>query len=802
MCTNPKYGIFQENSLFLHCLTRHIRRGDLHNELFMGHLPTLINDLALILITAGVVTILFKWLRQPVVLGYIVAGILISPHFYILPSVADSANISSWAQIGVIILLFGLGLEFSFRRLIHVGGTAAVATVINIGAMIALGYSIGQFLNWSGMESLFLGGMLSMSSTIIIIKAFDDMGLKKHKFANVVFGMLIVEDLAAILMMVLFSTIAVSKQFHGMELVNSGLKLIFFILIWFVAGILLIPSILRRLSRFLNDETLLILSFGLCLGMVFFADAIGFSAALGAFIMGSILAETVESKRIEHLVEPLKNLFGAIFFVSVGMMITPGIIIEYAVPILIITAAVLIGRILFATLGVMAAGQGLKVGIQSGFSLAQIGEFSFIIAALGLQLGVIGEFLYPIIVIVSLITTFTTPYFIRASEPVYRFIERKLPRKLDMLITGYATSGSRNLNRENDWRKHLKSVLTTVTLYFVLSLALALLAKNYLDPFIRERIPGTWGSVLSAVIALGFMAPLMSVIMARGTSSEEATNLRTDSHFNKAGLILLDFLRLGVCVVLTAVVLIPLFPRTTGFIMTLSIIIAIGLAFWQGFRDPSRKIEKRFLDNLKNKERIEAKRKPVAKTVRDELLHKNIHIEEIEVPQYSPIVGRSISELDLRKKIGVNIACIIRGQRKINIPDKHVRIYPFDTIVVVGSDSQLQDLLAIINESTTEAKTLLATPQYQINLSKYEITEGSPLSGKTIKEMRVQDRTECIITGIERDGNVITNFTADIALQKGDILWLAGGRKSLPNFEMNLNEVPEPAAMNGGKIRP
>ncbi|MFV0330352.1 MAG: cation:proton antiporter, partial [Dysgonomonas sp.] len=486
----------------------------------MAHLPDFISDLAIILITAGVITIIFKWLKQPVVLGYIVAGFLASLHFKnfveklvldisgaseqqvsnifrVLPEISDMGNVSIWAEIGVIFLLFALGLEFSFKKLMDVGGKASIATLINLGSMIIIGYLAGQIFisnlieGWTSMDSIYLGCMLSMSSTTIIIKAFNDMGLQKKKFAGIVFGMLIVEDLAAIVMMVLLSTFAVSRHFEGGELANSIVKLLFFMLIWFVVGIYMIPTMLKKLKKYLNDETLLIVAIGLCLGMVYFATAVGFSAALGAFIMGSILAETVESKHIEHLMEPLKNLFGAVFFVSVGMMIDPVVIIDYGVLILILTLVILIGRPFFAAIGVLASGEGLKVAVQSGLSLAQIGEFSFIIATLGVSLGIISETLYPIIVAVSVVTTFTTPYCIKYSEPAYDWLAKRVPDKWNKLIDGYSASGYNTVNKQNDWKKLLKSILSLVAIYFTISIAILLVFQNFINPYIVEYVPGS-----------------------------------------------------------------------------------------------------------------------------------------------------------------------------------------------------------------------------------------------------------------------------------------------------------------------
>ena len=414
----------------------------------MSQIPSLISDLAVILISAGLVTLLFKWLKQPVVLGYIVAGILAGPSITQIPTVTNIESIRIWADIGVIFLLFALGLDFSFKKLMKVGGTAVIGAITIVIGMMTLGYTTGLSLGWGHMNSLFLGGMLSMSSTTIIFKAFDDMGLRNQRFAGVVFGILVVEDLFAVLLMVLLSTLAVSKHVEGMELLNSVIKLGVFLLFCFVIGIYLIPSFLKKARTFLNDETLLIVSLGLCLGMVIIATKAGFSSALGAFVMGSILAETIDAEHIEHIIKPVKDLFGAIFFVSVGMLIDPALLWEYKIPILILTLVVMTGQILFASFGVLLSGQPVKIAIQSGFSLAQIGEFAFIIASLGLSLGVTDNFLYPIVVAVSVVTTFFTPYMIRMAEPACRVADRIIPKSWMKFLERYS-SGSMILAMEN-----------------------------------------------------------------------------------------------------------------------------------------------------------------------------------------------------------------------------------------------------------------------------------------------------------------------------------------------------------------
>ncbi len=784
----------------------------------MAHLPDFISDLAIILITAGIVTIIFKWLKQPVVLGYIVAGFLASLHFKnfiegvvvkitgasadqvanvfkALPEISDMANVTIWSELGVIFLLFALGLEFSFKKLMDVGGKASIATLINLGSMIIIGYLAGQLFisqlieGWTTMDSIYLGCMLSMSSTTIIIKAFNDMGLQKKKFAGIVFGMLIVEDLAAIVMMVLLTTFAVSQHFETGELANSIVSLLFFMLIWFVVGIYMIPTMLKKLKKYLNDETLLIVAIGLCLGMVYFATAVGFSAALGAFIMGSILAETVESKHIEHLIEPLKNLFGAVFFVSVGMMIDPAVIGEYSVLILILTLVILIGRPFFAAIGVLASGEGLKVAVQSGFSLAQIGEFSFIIATLGMSLGVITETLYPIIVAVSVITTFTTPYCIKYSDNVYHWMEKRIPDKWEKLIQGYSASSYDTVNQQTDWKKLLQSILSLVAIYFTISIAILLVFQNFITPYIVEWMPGIWGNVLAAIITLVLMAPFLRAIMMKKNRSEEFKNLWKDNRLNRGALISLVVFRIIICIVLVLMVLIPLFPKLTVLMVIISLVVVTLIIFSQGFKAQSRRIEARFLENLNLKQRMDEKKAAILPTVANDLRSKNIHIEEFDISQNSPSIGKSLRELNFRQKTGVNVVTIIRGSKKINIPDGNERLYPFDKLVVSGSDDEMQQLSQYLQDKREQASNMEEEAQHHISLSQYLVVPESPLIGKTIVGAGIREKTECMVIGIDRGDESIIQFTPGFMFEEGDVIWLAGEKEKLNSFEDNISDL-------------
>lgn len=754
----------------------------------MAHLHDFIGDLAIILITASIATLLFKWLKQPIVLGYILAGFIAGPHITWLPTVTDMGNVEIWAEIGVVFLLFALGLEFSFKRLMAVGGSASVATLINLGSMIIIGYLMGRFLGWSYMDSLFLGGMLSMSSTTIIIKAFNDMGLQKQRFAGIVFGMLIVEDLMAILMMVFLSTIAVSNEIEGTTLLNSILRLGFFVLIWFIVGIFLVPTVLKKLNNYLNDETLLIIAIGLCLGMVLFASHVGFSAALGAFIMGSILAETVMVKRIEHLIEPIKNLFGAVFFVSVGMMLNPHIIVEYAGLIAILVVVVLIGRIIFATIGVLASGEGLKVSLQAGFSLAQIGEFSFIIATLGTSLGVIRAELYPLIVAVSILTTFTTPYCIKLSIPIYNFIEKYIPVKWGKLITGYAVSSYETVNKQNDWNKLLKSVLIIIAAYFTIALAIVYLCEQYTTPFITDHIPGIWGKVIGATLTLLLMAPFLRAIIMRKNSSTAFKNLWNDNHFNRGMLISLIAFRVGLSMILVLMVLIPLFPRLTILMIIIGLTVITLILFTQGFKTQSSKIEARFLENLNYSQIMEEKKAHISSVMTHHLRSKEIHIEEIEISPNSPKIGKTLHELNFRGNTRTNIVSIIRGDRKINIPDANERLYPYDKLILAGADDDIQKLIRSIEERKKNKKKMdECATGYSVCLSQYVIDRDSPLIGKTVAQLHLQEKAECMIICIDRDDKSITQFTSNFVLAQGDTLLLAGEKKKLKSFEENMH---------------
>ena len=572
----------------------------------MSQLEPLISDLALILICAGVMTLLFKSLKQPIVLGYIVAGFLASPNMPYMPSVSDMHGIHLWSEIGVIFLLFALGLEFSFKKILKMGAAPIIAALAIILCMMYVGSLTGSFFGWSDMDCIYLGGMLAMSSTTIIFKAFDDMGLRQERFAGLVLSVLIIEDILAIVLMVMLSTLAVSKEFEGTQMLTSILQLGFFLVLWFVVGIYLIPLFLRKAKPLMNEETMLITALALCFGMVVVASSVGFSAAFGAFVMGSILSETVEAHKIEHLVAPVKNLFGAIFFVSVGMMVDVALIIEYIVPILCIIVAIMLGQTILSTCGFLLSGQSLKTSMQCSFSLTQIGEFAFILATLGTSLGVTSDYLYPIVVAVSVFTTFTTPYMIRLAEPAYNVVARMLPAKwiakLERNASDEAEESETNEMRLL-WRSEFKKFIMIMLINSVLCLAIIALMYYYGAPLIMNMLPEPWSGIVIAFVTLTICGPFIWALMRRGGNSANVDRLWYEGgRTERIKITAWGILRLAIGAAFIAYIIGGTLPKIgmLGFFAVIAIALFIFMS--PNLEKQSNKMAETFTQNLNERE--------------------------------------------------------------------------------------------------------------------------------------------------------------------------------------------------------
>jgi len=755
----------------------------------MEHIPTLIIDLATILISASLITILFKILKQPLVLGYIVAGFIASPHFLYTPSVTDTISISTWANIGVIFLLFSLGLDFSIKKLIKVGGTAIIAAGVIVIGMSSLGFLVGKFLGWNHINSLFLGGMIAMSSTSIIYKALDDLGLKTQKFAKLILGILVIEDIVAIILMVLLSTLAIKNSVEGSELIYSISKLLFFLILWFITGIFIIPSFLKKFKKYMNDETLMIVSIGLCLLMVVIATKVGFSAALGAFVMGSILAETIEAERIERITSPIKDLFAAVFFVSVGMMVDPAMIIEHIIPILIITLTVIFGQLIFSTFGIVLSGQPLKIAMQGGFSLTQIGEFAFIIASLGVSLEVTKPYMYPIVVAVSVITTFLTPYMMKLANPAYNFVDKKMPKKWKRFLERY-TSGTELVNHENLWKKLLTGIIRITLVYSVICIAILVLSISLLVPFIINIIPGLWGQLLASFITILLMSPFLRAIMIKKNHSIEFNTLWNDNRFNRGYLVSLIALKFLLAISFILYTLGHIFNTSAFILIGFAIVIIAIMTYSKYLKKQSIFIERRFMRNLHYREttnkisNIESKPQ-FAK----HLISRDVHFSTFIIPYESQWVGKTLGELKLKNRFGIDIVSIMRGEGCKNIPGGKTIIFPTDKIQVIGTDKQLIIFADAIQKEIIKEGESCENLHQDMHLKQILIEENSYLIGKKLKESRIREEFHCLLIGIERGTTSTKRPSIDFIFQEGDLLWVVGHNNDIKELSKTENLV-------------
>lgn len=733
-------------------------------------IESLISDLAFILILGAFTTVFFKWIKQPVVLGYIVAGFLASPNFTYLPSVTTESNIDFWAQIGIIALLFSLGLEFSFKKLMNAGGSAVVTALIIMGGMMCAGFAIGHVLGFSNINCLFLGGMLSMSSTTIIIKAFNDLGIQHKKFASLVFAVLIVEDLFAVVMMVILSSIAVNNSVAGGEMLYSISKLVFFLVMWFLVGVIVLPSLLNRIRAYLNSETMVLVSMGLCLGMAVVSVMCGFSLALGAFVMGSILAGTSFAERIERVIMPIKDLFGSVFFISVGMMVNPDVIVTYAGPILALSAVVIVGMIVFGTSGMLITGQSLKVAMESGFSLTQIGEFAFIIATLGMSLGVLDSTIYPIVVAVSVLTTFTTPYFIRMADPAYNIVAKMLPRNLRFLINRYTTDAGTDAATNTLWQSVLRRYVWRILIYAAILITIVLLSKGWLLPMLTH-FNEKWGRLICALVTLTAMSPFLFALAIPASKSSERRQLKNANSHSKVPLVVMTLFRLILALGFIVYEIKSLYSWSTAVVCGIAVFILIALLLSNRIRMHLHNIEQRFMDNLNERE--------LRRSGKNNNVIADLHLAFMTVGFGCPFVGERLRDSGLRQQYGVNVASIQRGTSAIPVPGGDVRIFPGDTLGVIGTDEQIQNLLKAV-EAPENENSVTVSP-HDIKLTSLQLTCGSPLLHKSVAESGLRNDYHSLLVSIARDGEFFTP-DASTRFAEGDVLWIVGNPRQLANL--------------------
>ena len=746
----------------------------------MADIPFLVKDLALILMVAGIVTIIFKKLKQPLVLGYIVAGFLVSPHMPYTMSVIDETDIKTWADIGVIFTLFSLGLDFSFKKIVKMGASPIIATVVIVFAMMMLGISIGHGFGWSKMDCIFLGGMLAMSSTTIIYKAFDDMGLRQQKFAGMVMSVLILEDILAIVMMVMLSAIAGGNNPDGEQMIGSVIKIAFFLVLWFIVGIFAIPLFLRSVRKLINNETLLIVALGLCCGMAVLSTKVGFSSAFGAFVMGSILAETIEAEKIIKLVEPVKNLFGAIFFVSVGMLVDPKILIEYAIPILALVGSILIGQAIFGTFGFMLGGESLKSAMRCGFSMAQIGEFSFIIASLGLSLGVISNYLYPVVVAVSVITTFLTPYMIRLATPTYQVMEKHLPKRLINILNHFAMSHP-STTQQSKWKSLLRQMLINTVAYSILTAAVITLMFTFVLPFTRSLFPGWklhwYANAITGILTLVLIAPFLRAIVMKKNHSNEWKRLWVESSINRIPLLFTIVVRFVIALAFIFYICNYLTRFTDALMIIIGIAVVSLMIASRWTKKRSIKMERLFIHNLRSRDimaQVNGEKKPLYE---GHLLDRDIHISDFNVPEDSSWGGKTLKELHLRERFGVDMSSIMRGSQRLNIPNGDTVIFPGDKLQVIGNDDQLQKFATAL--STDLIPEDLEIEKREMKLRQLIISGKSEFCGKSLLESGIRDKYNCMVVGLEEGQENLTKIAPTRTFEKGDILWIVGEESDL-----------------------
>ena len=754
--------------------------GDVHIIKLMAEIPFLIKDLALILMVAGIVTIIFKKLKQPLVLGYIMAGFLVSPHMPYTMSVIDESDIKTWADIGVIFTLFSLGLDFSFKKIVKMGISPIIATIVIVFSMMMLGICVGHGFEWSKMDCIFLGGMLAMSSTTIIYKAFDDMGLRQQKFAGMVMSVLILEDILAIVMMVMLSAIAGGSAPDGGQMLGSVIKIAFFLVLWFIVGIFAIPLFLKSVRKLINNETLLIVSLGLCCGMAVLSTKVGFSSAFGAFVMGSILAETIEAEKIIKLVEPVKNLFGAIFFVSVGMLVDPKILVEYALPILCLVCTILIGQATLGTFGFMLGGESLKSAMRCGFSMAQIGEFSFIIASLGLSLGVISNFLYPVVVAVSVITTFLTPYMIRLANPTYLVMEKHLPHKYINILNHFAMSHP-STTQQSKWKALLKQMAINTTAYSILTAAVITLMFTFVLPFFRSLFP-SWemhwlANAITGMLTVVFTAPFLRAIVMKKNHSNEWKRLWVESSINRIPLLFTVFVRFMIALGFIFYICNYLTRFTNALMIVIATIVVSLMIASRWTKKRSIKMERLFIHNLRSRDimaEVSGKKKPLYE---GHLLDRDIHIGDFDVPEDSTWGGKSLKELHLRQRVGIDMSSIMRGTQRLNIPNGETIIFPGDKLQVIGNDEQLQKFANTLKEEIYQKD--LDIEKREMKLRQLIISSKGEFCGKSLSESGIRDKYNCMVVGLEEGQENLTKVSPTRIFEKGDILWIVGEENNL-----------------------
>ncbi|MCL2496752.1 MAG: cation:proton antiporter [Clostridiales bacterium] len=766
------------------------------------HIPALISDLALMLIVAGITTILFVKIKQPLVLGYILAGFLTGPYFKLFPAVHDMVNINTWGEMGIIFLMFSLGLEFNLHKLASVGGTAIITALTEIGGMLGLGFVLGRLMGWGMMDSIFLGGVLSMSSTLIILKTFEELKLKGKKFTELVFGTLIIEDIAGIFMMIILSTIAVSSGVSGGELTQKLLLMLLYLALWLMLGIYLIPTLLKKIHNIATDEMLLIVSLGMCLGMVLLANALGFSSALGAFLAGSLLAGTIHAERVEHLSKPVKDLFGAVFFISVGMLVDPAVLLQYKLPVFYVALTTLIGQMFFSSCGMLLSGQRLNTALSCGFSLAQIGEFSFIITALGASLKVTSDFLYPIVVCVSVITTLTTPFTIRMATPFYNFLNSHLPQPWLSKLNRYTSAAQSEQEQDSEWQQFIRNYFSRLAIYVVLILGLIYVGLQFLFPFACGYMGDTGARLLTAALILILTAPFMRPLLS--LRNRYFASLWLKSRSNHPPLIVLALIKLVIAMVLIMLPVQQLYHIPLLMLVGITLVLTVLIYRSDWLFSSYLQVEARFLSNFNERHlAVSAGNAPDHRWL-------DKHVWVCHIPDFSreTYLDKTLLQLRWGERFGINVVKIIRGKRHINIPAGTERVRAGDDLYLMGGKDRLDLLLRELGLPSSADGEIYPTLHDFIEKAQdgfaeedqllcYTVTaeRGMKITGLSIKDAKLKEKWSCFVIGLERDLYPLIFPSHNMVINNRDLIWVLGTQKMAGKLaRADLLELPDEEA--------
>ena len=745
------------------------------------HTPDMITDLAVMLLTAGLITILFKKIKQPLILGYILAGFLISPYFPLFFNVEDIDSINLWSEIGVIILMFHIGLEFNLHKLAKLGGTAVISAIIKMGGVMLTGYLVGILMGFSVISSLFLGCMLSISSTAVIQKSFEELEIKGQKYSQLVMGTLVIEDIVGIFMMVVLSTISVSQSVAGKELMISLALMVCYLVVWLLLGIYLLPTFLNKVIKVMNDEMLLILSLGLCFGMVMIANFLGFSSELGAFLAGSLLAGTIHVERVEHLTGGVKDMFVSFFFLSVGMKVDPHAIVNYAPIIAVITVVAVIAKLIFATVGMLLSGQTLNTAVKSGFSLAPIGEFSFIIAALGVSLGVMEENLYPIIVSAAVITTFLTPFLIKNSSSVTDLLQRKLPESLLQKLHQYTSSDQTDDDKDTDWNEYIRKFVSRTALYSVIMLVAVMIGIEGIYPFLAETLTPLSASIATCAIIFFVIAIFVRPMLNPGNAL--FTSLWLKKRANRLPLIVLAAVRVILTATIAMIPISVLFEINPAYLF-IFIIIAVLIAGKSNFLSTAYlRLETQFLRNL-NERLIEAEEE---KGLHQSWLDTELHIISLIAPESADFLGKHLADLQWGKVYNVYVVKIRHHGKHIILPEPKATIAAGDKVFVVGDLKSIENFYRLVQMKPSKPprtlKKFMETDypdaDNALSVCAIKVTGNESYAGKTLKNGNIREKFHCMVLGVQQSGYPIIMPDINTLITKEDIIWVMGSNHNV-----------------------